>query len=196
MAIVQISQIQNRRGLQQDLPQLASAELGWSVDTRRLYIGNGTLSEGSPIEGVTEILTEFSILNFTSGFGGNVVVLQSNVAVLQSNIVTINSQIAALQSGVTSSNVATLSASTSGSISAFTANNAIINYTLTQGTKQRTGTIRSAYSKLASTVQYEEDYSESDTTDLTFNMTANSSYTSLNYTTVTATSLEYQIKSI
>jgi hypothetical protein len=60
VAIVQISKIQHRRGLQQDLPQLASAELGWSVDQRRLFIGNGTLTEGAPTEGVTEILTEYS----------------------------------------------------------------------------------------------------------------------------------------
>lgn len=60
MAIVQISQITNRKGLQENLPQLAGAELGWSVDTRRLYIGNGTLQEGAPEIGNTEILTEFS----------------------------------------------------------------------------------------------------------------------------------------
>ena len=74
MAVVQISRIQARRGLEQDLPQLASAELGWSVDTRKLYIGNGTLVEGAPTEGVTEILTQhtpiLSILkNYT--FAGN-----------------------------------------------------------------------------------------------------------------------------
>lgn len=63
MAVTQISRIQHRRGLQQDLPQLASAELGWSVDTRRLYIGNGTLEEGAPTVGVTEILTEYSDLS-------------------------------------------------------------------------------------------------------------------------------------
>ncbi len=62
MAIVQISQITNRKGLQENLPQLAGAELGWSVDTRRLYIGNGTLQEGAPELGNTEILTEFSDL--------------------------------------------------------------------------------------------------------------------------------------
>lgn len=60
MAIVQISQITNRKGLQENLPQLAGAELGWAVDTRRLYIGNGTLAEGAPVIGNTEILTEFS----------------------------------------------------------------------------------------------------------------------------------------
>lgn len=62
MAIVQISQMQIRRGLNQDLPQLASGEMGWSLDTRQLYIGNGTLTEGAPSTGVTEILTEFSDL--------------------------------------------------------------------------------------------------------------------------------------
>lgn len=62
MAILQISRLQHRRGLQQDLPQLASAELGWSIDQRRLFIGNGTISEGAPIEGVTEILTQHTDL--------------------------------------------------------------------------------------------------------------------------------------
>jgi hypothetical protein len=57
MAVIQISKIQVRRGLQENLPQLASGEMGWSVDERRLWIGNGTLSEGAPEEGNTEILT-------------------------------------------------------------------------------------------------------------------------------------------
>lgn len=66
MAIVQISQIKHRHGVQTDLPQLATAELGWSVDTRKLYIGNGTLAEGAPEVGNTEVLTEFSNLpNYT-----------------------------------------------------------------------------------------------------------------------------------
>jgi hypothetical protein len=60
VAIVQISRITNRKGLQENLPQLAGAELGWSIDSRRLYIGNGTLQEGAPVIGNTEILTEFS----------------------------------------------------------------------------------------------------------------------------------------
>jgi hypothetical protein len=62
MAVLQISRIQQRRGLQQDLPQLASAELGWSIDQRRLFIGNGLLGEGAPIQGVTEILTQHTDL--------------------------------------------------------------------------------------------------------------------------------------
>ena len=61
MAIVQISRITQRKGLEQDLPQpLAGAELGWAVDQRRLFIGNGTLADGAPVVGNTEILTEFS----------------------------------------------------------------------------------------------------------------------------------------
>ena len=62
MAIVQVSRITNRKGLTENLPQLAGAELGWCVDSRRLFIGNGTLEQGAPIIGNTEILTEFSDL--------------------------------------------------------------------------------------------------------------------------------------
>ena len=75
MAVTQISRIQHRRGLEQDLPQLASAELGWSLDTRKLYIGNGTLDEGAPTLGITEILTQYSDLTALLGtytFVGNV----------------------------------------------------------------------------------------------------------------------------
>ena len=70
MAIVQISRITARKGLQVDLPQpLAGAELGWAVDDRRLFIGNGTLDEGAPVVGNTEILTEFSdILSFAGQY--------------------------------------------------------------------------------------------------------------------------------
>lgn len=67
MAVIQISRIQHRKGLQQDLPQLASAELGWAVDSRRLYIGNGTVAEGAPTTGITEILTQYSDLLSIAG---------------------------------------------------------------------------------------------------------------------------------
>ena len=70
MAIVQISRITQRKGLAQDLPQpLAGAELGWATDERRLYIGNGTLTEGAPVVGNTEVLTEFSdILSYSTEY--------------------------------------------------------------------------------------------------------------------------------
>jgi hypothetical protein len=60
MAIVQISKIQHRRGLKENLPNLSSAELGWALDTRQIFIGNGTLTEGAPTTGRTQILTEYS----------------------------------------------------------------------------------------------------------------------------------------
>jgi hypothetical protein len=88
MAIVQISQIKHRHGVQSDLPQLATAELGWSIDTRKLYIGNGTLGEGAPEIGNTEILTEHSNLpNYTVYSQG---VSDGSTANLVSGITTIN----------------------------------------------------------------------------------------------------------
>ena len=65
MAVVQISRIQVRRGQKNTgsgLPQLASGELGWAIDTRELYIGNGAVSEGSPAVGNTKILTAYDDL--------------------------------------------------------------------------------------------------------------------------------------
>jgi len=60
MSITQISKITHRKGLDTDLPQLSGAELGWALDERRLYIGNGKLEEGAPALGNTQVLTEFS----------------------------------------------------------------------------------------------------------------------------------------
>ena len=60
MAILQLSRITHRKGLAEDIPQLAGAELGWVVDERKLYIGNGEIVDGAPVIGNTEILTEFT----------------------------------------------------------------------------------------------------------------------------------------
>jgi Pectate lyase superfamily protein len=70
VAIVQISRITQRKGLTSDLPSpLAGAELGWATDERRLFIGNGTLADGAPVVGNTEILTEYSdILGFATAY--------------------------------------------------------------------------------------------------------------------------------
>jgi hypothetical protein len=76
MAVVQISRIQVRRGKIQTtpLPQLASGELGWAVDTQQLYIGNGSVAEGAPAVGNTKILTENDITA-----GGNLLGLLQHV---------------------------------------------------------------------------------------------------------------------
>ena len=60
MAVVQISRIQLRRGrkLVTGIPQLASGELAWAIDTQELFIGNGAVSEGAPAVGNTKVLTE------------------------------------------------------------------------------------------------------------------------------------------
>lgn len=69
MAIVQVSRITHRKGLSENLPQLAGAELGWVIDQRKLYIGNGTVDEGAPAIGNTEILTQYSdILALASSY--------------------------------------------------------------------------------------------------------------------------------
>lgn len=62
MSVTQVSQIQVRRGALIDLVQLGAGEFGWAIDRLRLFIGNGTIAEGAPIEGITEILTSRSDL--------------------------------------------------------------------------------------------------------------------------------------
>ena len=88
MAVVQISRIQVRRGQKNTgtgIPQLASGEMGWAIDERELYIGNGSVSEGAPTVGNTKILTEFTDIlgeaakysykpqEITTGPAGNIV---------------------------------------------------------------------------------------------------------------------------
>lgn len=61
MAVVSISRIQVRRGQKNTgsgLPQLASGEFGWAVDSQELFIGNGSVSEGAPYVGNTKLLSE------------------------------------------------------------------------------------------------------------------------------------------
>jgi hypothetical protein len=72
MAVVQISRIQIRRGKAKDgtgLPQLASGEMAWAVDTQQLYIGNGSVAEGSPAVGNTRLLTENDLSSYSNLLG-------------------------------------------------------------------------------------------------------------------------------
>lgn len=182
MAIVQISRIQIRRGLNQDLPTLASAEMAWSIDTRQLYIGNGLLSEGAPTQGVTEILTEYSILNFTN-------TLTANVAMLQANVNTIQNEI-----GIP---VSTTLYSPSGVVTTTTANNATISYTLSQGSIQRTGTIRMSRFPGSAAVTYDEEYDEvGGTSNIVFSFNANTTQANLSFVTTSTTNFLYTITSL
>ena len=58
--------MQVRRGqtAQTGFPQLSSGEFGWSIDTQELYIGNGSVAEGAPAVGNTQLITEHNINNF------------------------------------------------------------------------------------------------------------------------------------
>jgi len=78
VAIVNIGRIQVRRGRKYTagdqggtgIPQLASGEFGWAVDSQELYIGNGSVAEGAPYVGNTRILTENDIGSISTGTGG------------------------------------------------------------------------------------------------------------------------------
>ena len=77
MAVVQISRIQVRRGKANSgtgIPQLASGEIAWALDTQELYIGNGSVAEGSPAVGNTKILTELDL-----SANGNVLTLIEHI---------------------------------------------------------------------------------------------------------------------
>ena len=80
MAVVQISRIQVRRGQKNQgsgVPQLSGGEFGWAVDSRELYIGNGSVAEGAPAVGNTKIITEhddlFTLAKTYTYLGGQTV---------------------------------------------------------------------------------------------------------------------------
>jgi hypothetical protein len=194
MAVIQISRIQHRRGLQADLPNLASAELGYSVDTRKLYIGNGTIEEGAPSLGRTEVLTQYSILDFTSAINANIAALQQGLTLTNSNLVAVSNRVLALEAqsfgyytqtlfpNVNNINITTISNSSS-----------TISYSIAQGTAERSGTITLA--RANSVVAIDETYSESSSTDVVFNITANTTTTVWNYASTLGGTLYYRINS-
>jgi hypothetical protein len=194
VAVIQISRIQHRRGLESDLPNLASAELGWSVDTRKLYIGNGTIEEGAPSLGRTEILTQYSIIDFQTTFTANIIALQSNLVLVNGNVTALSTRVSTLESGsLLSTSVNLLAGASAATITTITANNSVINYTMGQGSSVRTGSI--TLSRSASTVSFTEEYTETVDTDVVFTMNANATTASLNYTATTAGNLQYRISS-
>jgi hypothetical protein len=67
MAIVQISKIIHRVGANIDLPQLDIGEIGFSSDTRQVFIGNDPVLYPPPTNGTTqtEILTDQSSIDFS-----------------------------------------------------------------------------------------------------------------------------------
>jgi len=173
MAVIQISKIQVRRGLQENLPQLASGELGWSIDERRLYIGNGTLVEGAPEVGVTEILTEYSEDNNAA----NIARLESNVSILQS------------YASLTSNNVAkttliladNISSATNTALTLTDSLTSIIDYRIIRGLTTRVGTIK--VTQINGSAIVEDEYSETADTGITLSFFAYGNSAVLRYTT-------------
>ena len=176
MAVIQISKIQVRRGLQENLPQLSSGEMGWSVDERRLYIGNGTLVEGAPTVGVTEILTEYSADN--TAVVANIALLQSNVSILQS------------YASLTSNNVAkttlvlanNTSSATNTALTLTDSLTNLIDYRITRGIEARIGTIK--VTQISGNVAVVDDeYTETGVTGVTLSFFAYGNSAVLRYTT-------------
>ena len=174
MAVIQISKIQVRRGLQENLPQLASGEMGWSIDERRLYIGNGTLVEGAPTVGVTEIITEYSEDNNAA----NITLLQSNVSILQS------------YASLTSNNVAkttlvlanNTSSATNTALTLTDSLTNLIDYRITRGVEARVGTIK--VTQISGNVAVVDDeYTETGDTGVILSFFAYGNSAVLRYTT-------------
>jgi len=194
VAVIQISRIQHRRGLEADLPNLASAELGYSVNTRKLYIGNGTIEEGAPSLGRTEVLTQYSILDFTSEINANVLALQQGLTLTNSNLVAVSNRVLALEAQSFGYYTKTLVANvTNVNITTISNSSSTISYSIDQGTAERSGTITLA--RANSAVAVDETYSESSSTDVVFNITANTTTTVWNYSTTLGGTLYYRINS-
>jgi hypothetical protein len=180
MAVIQISKIQVRRGLQENLPQLASGELGWSIDERRLYIGNGTLVEGAPTVGITEILTEYSADNNAA----NIALLQSNVSILQS-YASLTSNNVAKTTLVLASNIGS---ATNTALTLTDSLTNLIDYRITRGIEARVGTIK--VTQISGNVAVVDDeYTETGDTGVTLSFFAYGNSAVLQYiTTNTSTS--------
>ena len=174
MAVIQISKIQVRRGLQENLPQLSSGEMGWSVDERRLYIGNGTLVEGAPTVGVTEILTEYSADNNAA----NIALLQSNVSILQS-YASLTSNNVAKTTLVLASNIGS---ATNTALTLTDSLTNLIDYRITRGIEARVGTIK--VTQISGNVAVVDDeYTETGNTGVILSFFAYGNSAVLRYTT-------------
>ena len=175
MAVIQISKIQVRRGLQENLPQLGSGEMGWSIDERRLFIGNGTLTEGSPEIGNTEILTIYSPIGAAL----------ANIAIIESNVANLNTRVSALEANAATTTFTvsladnTATATNTAVIFGSTTTNFI--YSISRGQSFRSGTIQSA--QVNGSVVYQDDYSETSDTGVTLSLFVYGNAAVIRYTT-------------
>ena len=184
MAVIQISKIQVRRGFQENLPQLGSGEMGWSIDERRLFIGNGTLTEGAPEIGNTEILTIYSPIGAALA---NIGIIESQITILQGNVANLEAAIGApvisnLADNNSVASSANITLSTPRSIIDYSISRATAN---TSATSYRVGTISST--NLNGVVYYQDDYTETADTGIVLSVVGNSGNTANIYYTSTST---------
>lgn len=190
MAVTQISKIQIRRGLQENLPQLSSAEMGWSIDEQRLFIGNGTLAEGAPYTGITEILTaqsQYSELALIESLESNVGILSGNVATVESELVTVAAALAL--NSITLLDAVPVPTVTEISLSSLASRS--IEYTIVRGTTSRVGSIQ--VTQLSGTPLFQDNYVETASTGVVLNFVSNVSNVTMTYTT-TSTGEEAEFK--
>lgn len=179
MAVIQISKIQMRSGLQEDLPALDTGEFGWCVDTQRLFIGKGTLQEGAPITGVTEVLTEYSAglintsIDLLNANVANINAYLANVSSILSNITPVTEQLLDNQSTIV--NIANI---TIDSLSSRT-----IDYSIARNTAIRIGTI--SVTNYITNVVFNDEYTETSPTGVSLYFTGNATSNTavLGYTT-------------
>jgi hypothetical protein len=167
MAVITVSKIQVRSGLTTDLPALDTGEFGWCVDSQRLFIGKGTLAEGAPITGVTEVLTEYS----AGAIGVSLDAINANIAILNSevaNLIAATGNLTPVTVTLTDNQSSIVNI---GNVSIDSLTSKVINYQIARSTSARVGTIGVA--SYAGTVSFEDNYSETSTTGVTLYFTGN-----------------------
>ena len=200
MAVLEVAKIQVRSGLQENLPALDTGEFGWCVDTQRLFIGKGTLAEGAPETGVTEILTEYSI----GLINVSIVALTANVANLTANVTTLQSNVAALQTAILFNSVTLTDNTATAANIIYSGNNVIqistlksnsFEYSITRGTTSRVGTVK--VTNLNGVPFLEDDYTETALTGVTLSFANIGGNAVLQYTTTSTGSnatFNYQLR--
>lgn len=73
-AITQISKIQLRHGNKEDLPTLGTAEMGWCLDSRELYIGTADISNNINVKIITERDLALALEDIVAGQVGDIYV--------------------------------------------------------------------------------------------------------------------------
>ena len=200
MAVLEVAKIQVRSGLQENLPALDTGEFGWCVDTQRLFIGKGTLAEGAPQTGVTEILTEYSIGLINVGLAG----VEANVANLQTSVTSLQSNVAALQTAILFNSVTLINNTSTAANITYSGNNVVqistlnsnsLEYSIARGTTSRVGTIKITNSN--GVPFFEDNYSESALTGVTLSFANIGGNAVLQYTTTSTGSdatFKYQLR--